>query len=86
MVITVIKPILLGQMVSLEVKAESEREWDEKLHRAMDELVHGGTGCDSYFVDKVTGKNWFVYPWNSFHMWIAMHWNIMKDWEYQRWA
>ncbi|PWY88273.1 putative monooxygenase [Aspergillus heteromorphus CBS 117.55] len=39
----------------------------------------------AYFVDKDTGKNWFVYPWNSFDLWVSTHWDVLKDWEYRMW-
>jgi hypothetical protein len=37
-----------------------------------------------YFIDKSTEKNWFVYPWNSFHLWLSTYWNPSGDWNYGR--
>jgi hypothetical protein len=36
-----------------------------------------------YFIDKSTDKNWFVYPWNSFHLWFSTYWAPASDWEYR---
>lgn len=40
MVLGLIKPIILRQASSVEVKASSEREFDLKLHHAIDQTVH----------------------------------------------
>lgn len=99
MVIKSIRPILLHQASSVEVKANSEREYDAKLHNAIDKTVHsslcgsvrppfarppGFANISQYFIDKTTDKNWFVYPWNSFHLWLSTYWGSSGDWEYRQ--
>ncbi|KAL4768010.1 hypothetical protein BDW60DRAFT_220057 [Aspergillus nidulans var. acristatus] len=80
MVIKAIKPILESRASAVEVKASSEKEYDTKLHQAIDKTVHSSL-CGSYFIDKTTEKNWFVYPWNSFHLWWSTYWDSSGDWE-----
>ncbi|KAL4783784.1 hypothetical protein BJX76DRAFT_348339 [Aspergillus varians] len=82
MVLQAIKPILLHQASSVEVKASSEREYDTRLHRAINKSVHSRL-CGSYFVDQTTDKNWFVYPWNSLQLWVSTYFSWSSDWEYQ---
>ncbi|KAL6228819.1 hypothetical protein BDW75DRAFT_226168 [Aspergillus navahoensis] len=82
MVIKAIKPILESRASAVEVKASSEKEYDTKLHQAVDKTVHSSL-CGSYFIDQTTEKNWFVYPWNSFHLWWSTYWGSSGDWEYQ---
>jgi hypothetical protein len=40
MVIKAIKPILESRASAVEVKASSEKEYDTKLHQAIDKTVH----------------------------------------------
>ncbi|KAL4915364.1 hypothetical protein BDW62DRAFT_188593 [Aspergillus aurantiobrunneus] len=83
MVIRAMKPILLNQASSVEVKATSEQDYDARLHRAIGKTVHS-TVCGSYFIDQSTAQNWFIYPWNSFHLWISTYWSCSSDWKYQQ--
>ncbi|KAL5333614.1 hypothetical protein BJX70DRAFT_403382 [Aspergillus crustosus] len=82
MVIKAIKLVLLNRASSVEVTANSEQDYDVKLHRAIDKTVHSSL-CGSYFIDQTTDKNWFVYPWNSFQLWWSTYWSSLSDWEYQ---
>ncbi|KAJ5745795.1 hypothetical protein N7520_010977 [Penicillium odoratum] len=83
MVIKVIGPIMLRRAASAEVKSSSEQQYDAKLHRAIDNTVHN-SGCGSYFIDKGSEKNWFVYPWNTLYLWYSMHWSASdRDWIYR---
>ncbi|KAL4904129.1 hypothetical protein BDW74DRAFT_185790 [Aspergillus multicolor] len=82
MVLQAIRPILLDQASSVEVRADSEREYDVKLHEAIGETVHSSE-CGSYFVDTSTEKNWFVYPWNSVQLWFSTYFGNRGDWVYQ---
>ncbi|KAJ5902027.1 FAD/NAD(P)-binding domain-containing protein [Penicillium taxi] len=82
MVIKIITPIILYQCSSVEVKESSEERFDKKLHQAIDRTVNSES-CGSYFIDGETNKNWFVYPWNSFHLWLSTIWETSEDWEYQ---
>ncbi|KAJ5725207.1 uncharacterized protein N7483_006564 [Penicillium malachiteum] len=81
MVLRIMEPIMLQKASSVEVKASSEREYDVKLHDAIGRTVHS-TLCGSYFIDKNTDKNWFVYPWNTFHLWLSTLQNPSDHWDY----
>ncbi|PYI11759.1 putative monooxygenase [Aspergillus sclerotiicarbonarius CBS 121057] len=88
LILTTITPILNNEASKVEVKEESERLFDQQLHDAISGTVHGDGegGCSSYFVDRDTGKNWFVYPWNSLQMWMSMYggsgFGRRRDWGY----
>ncbi|KAL2808311.1 hypothetical protein BJX63DRAFT_424697 [Aspergillus granulosus] len=82
MVLKAIQPVLHHQAASVDVKAEREKEYDVQLHAAIENTVHSSL-CGSYFIDKSTDKNWFVYPWNSFHLWFSTYWAPASDWEYR---
>lgn len=77
----VISPIIGRESAMVQVKAASEREYQERLLNALDHTVHDGS-CGSNFIDKKTGSNWFVYPWTSFHMWFETKWDMLADWQY----
>ncbi|OJJ96027.1 hypothetical protein ASPACDRAFT_126288 [Aspergillus aculeatus ATCC 16872] len=83
MIIALIRPVLLNQAALVEVKLGSEKEYTDELHAAIDRTVHDSS-CSSFFIDKLTGKNWFLYPWNSLHLWRSTHWDISADWIYER--
>ncbi|KAL3443415.1 hypothetical protein BJX65DRAFT_199635 [Aspergillus insuetus] len=82
LVLKAIQPILHHQAASVDVRADKEREYDVQLHEAIDKTVHSSL-CGSYFIDKSTDKNWFVYPWNSFQLWFSTYWAPASDWEYK---
>ncbi|KAL2002561.1 hypothetical protein VTN02DRAFT_6510 [Thermoascus thermophilus] len=82
LIIQVIKPVLKGRASSVEVQTSSERLYNMQLHAAIDRTVFTNT-CRTYFIDKETGKNWFIYPWDSFTMWYQTHWDGMGDWTYE---
>ncbi|KAF7595184.1 hypothetical protein BBP40_006928 [Aspergillus hancockii] len=56
MIMGIIRPILLHEASSVEVKASSERQFDVQLHQAIDQTVHSSL-CGSYFIDKSSEKN-----------------------------
>ncbi|KUL81484.1 hypothetical protein ZTR_09397 [Talaromyces verruculosus] len=56
MVIHAIRPILTCQAFSVEVKYDSQRSYDVRLHKAINKTVHSNS-CGGYFIDKNTGKN-----------------------------
>ncbi|KAJ5681952.1 uncharacterized protein N7477_001892 [Penicillium maclennaniae] len=81
LVIKVITPVIKEQSSFVEVKADSERLYDEKLHASIAKTVFNDS-CGSYFIDKKSRKNWFIYSWSSFAMWYSTHWDNADDWIY----
>ncbi|CAI7661175.1 unnamed protein product [Penicillium viridicatum] len=81
LVMKVIAPVLQDRSSFVEVKSDSEKEYNENLHEKIATTIFN-TSCGSYFIDYKTQKNWFIYPWNSFVMWYSTHWGRSDDWTY----
>ncbi|CAI7601597.1 unnamed protein product [Penicillium crustosum] len=81
LVMKVIAPVLQDRASFVEVKPDSEKEYNENLHEKIATTIFN-TSCGSYFIDYKSQKNWFIYPWNSFVMWYATHWSRSDDWTY----
>ncbi|KAH8432470.1 flavin-containing monooxygenase [Aspergillus melleus] len=78
----VIKPIISGSALCVEPKLDSERSYNEKLHRALSKTVFTDS-CNSWYIDNKTGRNWVVYPWSSFYMWWTTQIAGLEDWSYE---
>ncbi|KAJ5420718.1 hypothetical protein N7465_003237 [Penicillium sp. CMV-2018d] len=81
LVMKVIAPVLQDRSSFVEVKSDSEKEYNENLHEKIATTIFNSS-CGSYFIDHKTQKNWFIYPWNSFVMWYSTHWARSDDWTY----
>ncbi|KAJ5199797.1 FAD/NAD(P)-binding domain-containing protein [Penicillium cf. griseofulvum] len=81
LVINVIRPIILRHASSVEVRASGDKQYQDGLNHALENTIYNRS-CSSYFIDEYTGKNWFIYPWNSVHLWWEMYWNAAVGWEY----
>ncbi|OQD63401.1 hypothetical protein PENPOL_c009G01734 [Penicillium polonicum] len=81
LVMKVIAPVLQDRSSFVEVKSDSEKEYNENLHEKIATTIFNSS-CGSYFIDHKTRKNWFIYPWNSFVMWYSTHWARSDDWTY----
>ncbi|KAJ5182077.1 hypothetical protein N7449_012224, partial [Penicillium cf. viridicatum] len=81
LVIKVISPALQDRASFVEVKPDSEKEYNENLHEKIATTIFNNS-CGSYFIDYKSQKNWFIYPWNSFVMWYSTHWGRSDDWTY----
>ncbi|KAJ5760001.1 hypothetical protein N7520_007157 [Penicillium odoratum] len=81
LVTQVITPVIKGDSSSVEVKTDSEAFYNERLHMSIAKTIFNNS-CGSYFIDQTTNKNWFIYPWSSFHMWYTTHWEHTNDWVY----
>ncbi|PTU25348.1 hypothetical protein P175DRAFT_0521128 [Aspergillus ochraceoroseus IBT 24754] len=81
LILRVIRPILEGRAASVEVKRACEQRYNEELHSAIEKTVFTDS-CGTYFNDKQTGRNWFIYPWSSLQMWYSTHWAGLDDWSY----
>ncbi|KAJ9486800.1 hypothetical protein VN97_g6548 [Penicillium thymicola] len=81
LVMKVIAPVLRDRASFVEVKSDSEKEYNENLHEKIATTIFNSS-CGSYFIDYKSQKNWFIYPWNSFVMWYSTHWGRSDDWTY----
>ncbi|KAK4862969.1 hypothetical protein LT330_010680 [Penicillium expansum] len=82
LVIRVIKDVVNGHTRSVEIRPSSERSFHEHILKALDKTVYTDK-CGSWYIDQKTGKNWFIYPWDSFTMWYSTHMDGMEDWVYE---
>ncbi|CRL22751.1 Flavin-containing monooxygenase-like [Penicillium camemberti] len=73
LVMKVIAPVLQDRASFVEVKPDSEKEYNENLHEKI---------ATTIFNSSCSSKNWFIYPWNSFVMWYSTHWGRSDDWTY----
>ncbi|CAI7668208.1 unnamed protein product [Penicillium discolor] len=81
LVMKVIAPVLQDRASFVEVKPDSEKDYNENLHAKIATTIFNSS-CGSYFIDYKSQKNWFIYPWNSFVMWYSTHWGRSDDWTY----
>ncbi|OQE94725.1 hypothetical protein PENNAL_c0003G02615 [Penicillium nalgiovense] len=85
LIMKVIAPVIQDRCSFVEVKPESEKDYNVNLHEEIAMTIFNNS-CGSYFIDYKTKKNWFIYPWNSFVMWYSTHWGNLDDWTYDvRW-
>ncbi|KAJ5413093.1 monooxygenase [Penicillium sp. CMV-2018d] len=82
LVIRAIKDVVNGHARSVEIRPSSEMTFHEHVRKALDKTVYTGK-CGSWYIDQKTGKNWFIYPWDSFTMWYSTHVDGMEDWLYE---
>ncbi|KAJ5895919.1 uncharacterized protein N7473_005318 [Penicillium subrubescens] len=81
LIVQVIAPVIRDQSTFVEVKADSEKKYNETLHEAIGKTIFNNS-CFSYFIDQKTQKNWFIYPWSSFDMWYDTHLGLSNEWIY----
>ncbi|KAJ5364366.1 uncharacterized protein N7496_010079 [Penicillium cataractarum] len=81
LIIQVIAPVIRDQSTFVEVKADSEKKYNEILHEVIGKTIFNNS-CFSYFIDQKTQKNWFIYPWSSFDMWYDTHLGLSNEWIY----
>ncbi|EFX04994.1 short-chain dehydrogenase/reductase [Grosmannia clavigera kw1407] len=82
LIAAVIRPVLEQRASCVQVMHTSEQAYTKALHLALSETVHDSS-CSSYLIDKQSGKNWFVYPWDTLQLWLTTHWRVLRDWEYE---
>ena len=54
---------------SIEIRREAQDVFDEDMTRRMDQSVWKRGGCQSWFLDKKTGRNTLLWPSYSSHFW-----------------
>ncbi|KAL3475125.1 hypothetical protein BJX99DRAFT_259741 [Aspergillus californicus] len=82
LILRLIRPVLEGRASAVEVKRESEWRYNEVLHDAIEKTVFTDS-CGTYFNDKQTGRNWFIYPWSSLQMYYSTHIAGLDNWVYE---
>ncbi|OJJ50091.1 hypothetical protein ASPZODRAFT_1104154 [Penicilliopsis zonata CBS 506.65] len=81
LILRVTKPIFEGKASSVEVKFAAEQRFHFEIQGALKNTVFTGL-CNSWYIDGKTGKNWFIYPWNSLILWFSTHFGGGSDWTY----
>ncbi|KAL4998898.1 hypothetical protein BDV10DRAFT_62258 [Aspergillus recurvatus] len=74
----ILKPVLDGAASSVEVKADAEDAYVEKVQTALKNTVWHA-GCHSWYVNE---KRWnaMAYPWTQAHFWYRSLFPVWKDW------
>ncbi len=52
------------RLASLDVRADVQRRYNEKVQRALQPTVWNAGGCASYYLDR-NGRNSSIYPWTT---------------------
>ncbi|KAL1796106.1 hypothetical protein ACET3X_006330 [Alternaria dauci] len=77
LILNVITPLLRGELNHVEVTAEAESKYVDKVQAACRRGVWG-SGCHTYYVTE-NGWNHTMYPWNSYSLWWFRFVN-KQDW------
>ncbi|XP_014553636.1 hypothetical protein COCVIDRAFT_107170 [Bipolaris victoriae FI3] len=77
LILNVATPLIQGKVNQVEVTAEAESEYVNKVQAACRRGVWG-SACNTYYVTK-NGWNHTMYPWNSYSLWWFRFVN-KKDW------
>lgn len=64
-----LRPVLKGTAVSVVVREEAQRRDLRWVHGRLEGLVFNA-GCQSWWMDPVTGKNTFIYPDPMWKYWL----------------
>ncbi|KAF7588009.1 hypothetical protein BBP40_006438 [Aspergillus hancockii] len=82
LILHTITPIMENRAAYVEVKEASQAQYYQALQRDLDLTVYNGP-CRSYVIDRETGQNSIIFPWNSFKLWLLTHFNDRgRDWMY----
>jgi hypothetical protein len=65
LILNVITPLIQGKVNQVEVTAEAESEYVNKVQEACRKGVWG-SACNTYYVTK-NGWNHTMYPWSEYH-------------------
>jgi hypothetical protein len=74
-----IKPILNGDMKTVEVKKEAEVAWTQNVQKDLKKTVFHTGGCNSWYFDK-NGWNSTVLPYNQVWFWYWCKFPTWRDW------
>ncbi|KIW06959.1 uncharacterized protein PV09_02618 [Verruconis gallopava] len=74
-----IKPILNGDVRTVEVKKEAEIKWAQDIQRELKKTVFQTGGCNSWYFDE-TGWNSTVLPYNQIWFWYKCRFPKWSDW------
>ncbi|KAH7114420.1 hypothetical protein B0J11DRAFT_540952 [Dendryphion nanum] len=76
-----IKPILKGEVSTVEVKHEAEVAFTADLQKSLKNTVWGSGGCQSWYVHD--GWNGTVYPYSQIDFWRRCTFPRWSDWNIQ---
>jgi hypothetical protein len=54
---------------TIEVRVEAQKRFDDEMTERMAESLWKRGGCQSWFLDKKTGRNTLLWPSYSTHFW-----------------
>ena len=74
-----IKPILKGDVRTVDVKKEAEVRWTTDIQRQLKKTVFQTGGCNSWYFDK-TGWNSTVLPYSQIWFWYWCRFPKWADW------
>jgi hypothetical protein len=74
-----IKPILKGDIRTVEVKKEAEVAWTNDIQQQLKKTVFHTGGCNNWYVDK-NGWNSTVLPYSQIWFWYWCKFPRWRDW------
>lgn len=74
-----IKPILNGDISTVDVKKEAEMAWTKDIQAQLKKTVFQSGGCNSWYFDK-TGWNSTVLPYSQIWFWYWCRFPKWRDW------
>lgn len=79
-----IKPILDGDAVTVDVRSEAEARYKRKIQAALQDTVWLSGGCSNWYTGTLNGKkyNAVSYPWWQPHYWYSCLFPKWSDFEY----
>ncbi|KAH8665838.1 hypothetical protein BGZ60DRAFT_378619 [Tricladium varicosporioides] len=77
-----IKPILEGDVKTVEVKKEAEVKWARDVQTALKKTIWNDPGCRSWY-KTAEGWNSTTYPWSQFNFWWRCTFPTWSDWDIQ---
>ncbi|KUL81708.1 hypothetical protein ZTR_09511 [Talaromyces verruculosus] len=77
----ILKPVLMGNAASVDIKQKAEDDYVYKLRGALQERVWNAD-CASWYLNE---KKWnaMSYPWTQFHYWYRSTFPVWSDWNFK---
>ncbi|KAI2812131.1 hypothetical protein CBS115989_10756 [Aspergillus niger] len=74
----ILKPILQGRVLAVEIKEEAEQTYIHEVQKALAKRVWNA-GCASWYINE---KKWnsMAYPWSQAHFWWRSLFPTWSDW------
>ncbi|KAL2127409.1 hypothetical protein VTI74DRAFT_10801 [Chaetomium olivicolor] len=84
----IIRPMLEGRASIASLKWQAEKEYSDRMQKALRNTVWN-SGCQSWYVKSKDGgagsQTWnaMSYPWSQAHFWYRSLFPVWSDWEYR---